>query len=310
MEYLTCCSMEYFVCCSVCGCFHSVSHCRDRQIRETWNSIFYRLNLCSPHAIDYIDDVRCFLEMEVPHHIIPALGIQYAGSNISDSREDHITYILERIRIEIETVNTLSLPMRDEYLRREYPDIYGSSPLITPFRVENEESNQSISFISPQEMEILNDKWGITENNVIVQPHPSLFDNQTENKYNNQNTECPICLETIEFSLINHTNCQHKFCHSCLLRNMTVNMNCPLCRTDITNIYVKTEKQSDDMIQACNSNRRRVDSNYDDVPDLIDSDDVPHLIDYDDVSVFIDSDDEISLVEFLIQENLLPYMNT
>lgn len=249
--------MESLRCCSVCGGLHSVLQCRDPRIRETWNDIFCHLNLRCPTAIEYVDDIRDFLEIEVPFQIIPALGVQYGTSDISDSFEDHITDILNSVRFEIEMVNTLSVEMREQYLQREYPEIYRSV-------AENIED--------------------VEEEPINIQRYSLLFDNPEDNPDSNPDIECPICLENIEFSLINQTNCQHEFCHSCLLRHITTKTKCPLCRTEVSTICVRSIEQSDDMNAAFKSTQRQVELDDD------------------------DTDDATPLVEFLIQENLLQYI--
>ena len=240
--------MDIFRACSICGgYFHNVSRCSDPRIHQTWNYIFYIINLRSPDAMEYLDDARTFLETDVSSNIITAIGIQYANSDNSNSREDHITYILNRVRVEIEMVNELSFDMREEYLQREYPSV--------------------------------RDDDMVLQHNINIQQY-SL-------DHKKQDIECPICLEDTEFSMVNQTNCEHKFCHTCLLNHMKTKTNCPLCRTEITTIDVKSVGQCDDMNIAC----RRI---YDD-------DDVPDLIDVDE-----DNDEEtMTLEEFLIQEQRL-----
>jgi len=60
-----------------------------------------------------------------------------------------------------------------------------------------------------------------------------------------EDKNCCICIETREISQICQLNCLHKFCYECTLRHMRrniMNSSCPLCRTNITNITVRSQE--------------------------------------------------------------------
>jgi hypothetical protein len=60
-----------------------------------------------------------------------------------------------------------------------------------------------------------------------------------------EDKNCCICIETKENSQICQLNCFHKFCYECTLihtRRNRVHPCCPLCRTHITHISVKTQE--------------------------------------------------------------------
>jgi len=57
--------------------------------------------------------------------------------------------------------------------------------------------------------------------------------------------ECPICFESRTRMNINKTGCQHEFCHTCIVRHLTRNLACPLCRATIKTVEVKDVEQYD-----------------------------------------------------------------
>lgn len=229
--------------CSVCGLEpHSIAQCRDPQIKAIWDTIFRLADLESPEAIHNLDDVRSFLEIEVESRLLRAVGVQYAGSQENDSLDDHITHIIDNIQNEIDVVYDMTLEMRNQYLCNQYPDIY--------------------QLIPPQE-ERQEEECGITIEIVLsFVPETKVI-------------ECPVCFEDTTFHSINKTKCQHEFCHSCLIRHMSTNMTCPLCRTYINHLQVKSVIQKDAIGEACSLYYQQFDSSsdYDDLPDLIDIDD-------------------------------------
>ena len=61
-----------------------------------------------------------------------------------------------------------------------------------------------------------------------------------------EDRNCCICMESRENEQICQLNCHHKFCSKCTLSHIQRNRRqqpcCPLCRTNISNISVKTQK--------------------------------------------------------------------
>jgi hypothetical protein len=216
-------------------------------------------------AIGNLEDVRSFLEIEAAFHLIPALGVQYADSDESDSREDHITHILNRVRFEVLFVNELSLEMRERYLQQQYPDIYQD------FHQDFHTPSTAIHEIVPQDIEVIREDRKTTIEIIVLstdEPPPPPV-------------ECPICLEDTVFNEINKTYCKHEFCHSCLLRHMTTNMTCPLCREYINHVRVTSNEQSQAITQSCMAYYEKFDeSDYDDLPELIPVDNTLRRLDF------------------------------
>ena len=60
-----------------------------------------------------------------------------------------------------------------------------------------------------------------------------------------EDINCCICMESRENQQICQLNCLHKFCSECTLSHIQRNgqrTSCPLCRTPVTNISVKTQE--------------------------------------------------------------------
>jgi len=246
--------------CLVCGLEpHSIAECRDPQIRQTWNYLFriIDLRLLPDEALENLDDVRSFLEIEAAVHLIPAIGVQYAESNITDSREDHITHILDRVRFEVLFVNELSIEERERYLQEQYPNIY----------------RDVFTIINPQNIEVIPEEW-----QPECQEEPSERSMTTEiiTLFMDEPppVECPICFEETDFNKVNQTKCKHDFCHSCLILHMSTKMTCPLCRKHINRIQVKSQEQSDTIMEISRIYYQRLDSDsdYDDLPELVEDD--------------------------------------
>jgi hypothetical protein len=62
---------------------------------------------------------------------------------------------------------------------------------------------------------------------------------------------CCICMETKENPQICQLNCCHKFCSECVITYISSNRNnpgCPICRTDITCVFIQTEEDLEKFI--------------------------------------------------------------
>jgi hypothetical protein len=49
----------------------------------------------------------------------------------------------------------------------------------------------------------------------------------------NYSKECPICYEKMGANNYIITNCNHKFCNTCLFKSLNLNSKCPICRNEI-----------------------------------------------------------------------------
>ena len=81
--------------------------------------------------------------------------------------------------------------------------------------------------------------------------HPQINIIVGEFSVSEEDKDCCVCIETRENSQICQLNCFHKFCYECTLIHTRRNIRqpcCPLCRTNITNIYVQTQDIRDQFI--------------------------------------------------------------
>ena len=60
-------------------------------------------------------------------------------------------------------------------------------------------------------------------------------------------SECSICLEEMNSDMLT-TRCLHKFHKTCLDQSIRFSVNCPLCRSDISDIY--PEILSNDRVES------------------------------------------------------------
>jgi hypothetical protein len=86
---------------------------------------------------------------------------------------------------------------------------------------------------------------------LIRQPSIQIIVDKTKFIENTDICECPICYEECHNAII--TDCNHLFCQSCtskLINNINTNkLPCPLCRTNINNVFVFSETSSELMLK-------------------------------------------------------------
>ena len=67
------------------------------------------------------------------------------------------------------------------------------------------------------------------------------------------NSECPICMELISNVNCCTTECGHSFHSSCLFKNFTNSVDCPLCRKELI-IYSENEDENNDEEESNDGN--------------------------------------------------------
>jgi hypothetical protein len=147
--------------------------------------------------------------------------------------------------------------MREHYLQQQYPNIYRDVPIIHE--------------IIPQDIEVIPEECQEQQ----LPPRSMATEILTLFMDEPPPVECPICFEDTDFNEINRTKCNHDFCHSCLLLHMASKMTCPLCREHINHIQVKSHEQSDAIVETSRMYYQRLDSDsdYNDMPELIEDED-------------------------------------
>mmetsp|Transcript_47741 Transcript_47741/g.120177 ORF Transcript_47741/g.120177 Transcript_47741/m.120177 type:complete len:155 (+) Transcript_47741:21-485(+) len=61
--------------------------------------------------------------------------------------------------------------------------------------------------------------------------------------------ECPICLVGYAQNARYVTNCQHEFCHDCLLKHLKTKNTCPLCRAIVKEAKVVSSFLHNDLVR-------------------------------------------------------------
>ena len=76
--------------------------------------------------------------------------------------------------------------------------------------------------------------------------------------------ECPICMEKIDKKGIVITECNHKFCLTCILVNYDHSIKCPMCRSLIIdkNKLIKKTQIASTLSRTTNSNPQTSNSTY------------------------------------------------
>lgn len=91
----------------------------------------------------------------------------------------------------------------------------------------------------------------LNEPPTIKQPSIQIIVDKTKFVENTDICECPICYEECHNAII--TDCNHLFCQTCtskLINNINTNkLPCPLCRTNINNVFVFSETSSELMLK-------------------------------------------------------------
>jgi hypothetical protein len=63
---------------------------------------------------------------------------------------------------------------------------------------------------------------------------------------------CCVCIETLEKDEICRFNCGHTFCGNCInnIMKTQINISCPMCRTNITNIIVQKKSIQEKLLET------------------------------------------------------------
>lgn len=116
-------------------------------------------------------------------------------------------------------------------------------------RIDDEERKREMT------LTIGNMKRTLTINKTSLESHKRTFNylkSAVDSLKEDQETTCPICLDTIEKDQMTITQCGHKFCWECLKelynikKNEVRNVKCPSCQTLVSlgKIYVVTNKST------------------------------------------------------------------
>jgi len=207
---------------------HTIQFCRDPQIEDAFKY------LISASMEESLDNAIQALDDSFSDKLVCAIGVQKGRSLPSDTREQHREKVIDAVKVECEYLSQLSGIQRDEYMRWLYPD--------EDFESDEDEHQDQESVNSDEESVIELD------DNVLVLPEVDtpciiaalLMCIETPEELAAP-AECNICFDTKTVLDMDTFQCQHPFCHACVLQMMVRNARlcCPLCRTRVKTIEVK-----------------------------------------------------------------------
>jgi Ring finger domain len=80
---------------------------------------------------------------------------------------------------------------------------------------------------------------------VNTQEIADMSDLDVQTVFEDKNTECPICFETLTTSKnISITSCGHSFCFKCISKHASSHNTCPCCRTPLYDEPHKSDSQT------------------------------------------------------------------
>jgi hypothetical protein len=158
--------------------------------------------------------------VSIPTNIMMAISIKKTESRLREAMDVHIYRLTHRIRDEIRRFTLLSPDDKYTYLCRNCPSIV-------------EELYGMMHDL--EEIE--------TPKQTPIEPIMCCLESREELA---TLVECAICYS--EKSLLNFdtTNCNHQFCHTCIMKQIEINRSCPLCRTKIKSLEIKDVENFND----------------------------------------------------------------
>jgi Zinc finger, C3HC4 type (RING finger) len=217
-------NMNQQLSCSYCqSSEHTIQFCSDPQIEDAFK---YLIGVSMQNAIQALDDFSDTL--------VCAIGVQRGRSLPSDTREQHREKVIDAVKVECEYLSQLSGIQRDEYLRWLYPNEDEDS--------DEDEDQDEESEISDEEsvMELDDNVLVVHEVDTPCIITALLMCIETPEELAAP-AECNICFDTKTVLDMDTFQCQHPFCHDCVLQMMvrSTKLCCPLCRTRVKTIEVK-----------------------------------------------------------------------
>lgn len=235
---------------------HTVQFCRNPQIEES----FKYLICISINCADY-ENAKMVLN-DFSDTLVSAIGVKMTRSLPEESREHHTTKIIEAVKIEIDYLSQLSGIQRDEYMSwlckeelisTSQPDDWTIDTYTTYYSDSDSLDGVNLETVfdslpeQPPAHPIYTLANSSTENEEKCSPTPLLLCLETQEELA-ATIECAICYETKTAIEMDTFQCQHPFCHCCVLHLLvtTATMRCPFCRVQVKTIEVKdTEKFND-----------------------------------------------------------------
>ena len=241
---------------------HSISECMDPIIEDTWKYLISNTDLQRNNdlilgntADNDSANARRLLE-DYDNKLISALAVQKVGMRMRDSRGNQITRLSNRIREEVQYFRALSGIQRNEYLEWLYPgeDISDDDDASSWFSDDDEIPEWDATIFDdnifddggPTGPTIPLEKEGTW---VTVEPIILCLETCEELA---MATECVICYEEKTVFDMDTFQCQHQYCHTCVMKMMDQPKppNCPFCRAPVQTIEVKDVDNYNDIQTA------------------------------------------------------------
>jgi len=206
---------------------HTLQFCRDSQIGESFKQLI-RISINSPD----IDYTRRVLD-DYTDTLIRAISVQMTRTLPDESRELHIEKIIDGIKIETDYLSQLSGIYRDEYLR---------------WLNDSESNDDSVLNLDDNILNMATIFDQLPDETIQERPAALLLCIETQEELR-EPADCGICLETKTVFDMDTFQCQHPFCHDCVLQMLVRNIHicCPLCRAHVKTIEVKDTEHFDEI---------------------------------------------------------------
>lgn len=233
---------------------HNIRNCRDPIIEESWKYVISQVDLTKGSNLTPSDltDARIILN-DFNFKLIRILGARYANVRIHSSLDHHINEICNSICMEAEYFSQLDELHRNEYINWLHPNLDLVSDDIwvsdddTIIGLSDDDDDGDGDGDGENDGENDNNHADFT----IKKIEPLLFCLETQQELDLL-TECAICYETKKIIDMDNFQCEHPFCHICVmtLLKQLKSPNCPFCRVSVKTIEVKDYEKYYD-IQYC-----------------------------------------------------------
>jgi hypothetical protein len=200
---------------------HNIRTCRDIRIRSGIKELIAKYVIpkigfqFSQEDCSQVFNYLCFT---LPRRLLYAIGIHYCGTRLNSIIQIHARDIVDQLRIDLDTANTMMDTELDEWCMG------------------------MIGMTYTEYTETFNPVYHHQEPLVMYPSFKIVLNEQLERT--DTMVECVICQEEKTTTHFDKTQCGHSFCHSCtcslLLSKGADRANCPLCRAEIMALETAT----------------------------------------------------------------------
>lgn len=229
-------NMNQSITCAFCLEYgHTIQFCRDYRIIESFKHLI-RLSISPDFESAIVMALNDYSDI-----LVSAIGVQMCRTIPEESREHHTNKIIDAVKIEIDYLSQLDGIQYDEYMEWLYPEELNS---------ENDlvSDNDLVMNLDDDVLNLATIFDRLPDEETTYLPTALLMCIETQEELKAP-AECSICLETKTVFDMNKFQCQHDFCHCCVLQMLFIysNMSCPLCREKIKTIEVKDTEMYNDI---------------------------------------------------------------